>query len=79
MQLTDMVGILGVLMMSLAYALVSMKKIDAGGFWYPLVNAIGSALVIVSLFFQWNLSAFLMEGIWLLISLIGVLRALRKK
>lgn len=79
MQLTDMVGIVGVLMMSVAYALVSIEKIAANGLFYPFVNALGSALVIFSLFFAWNLSAFLMEAIWFLISLVAIARLLYNK
>ncbi len=33
--------------------------------------------ILVSLYFEFNLSAALMEGVWLLVSLYGLWRALR--
>jgi len=43
---------------------------------YLLLNAVGAMLVMISLMFRFNLSAFLMEAFWLLISLYGLAKPL---
>jgi len=45
---------------------------------YSLLNALGASLIILSLLDNFNLSAFLMEAFWVLISLVGVVRYLRR-
>jgi len=44
-----------------------------------LLNALGASLVMVSLLFDFNLSAFLMEAFWFLISLFGLLRTMSSR
>jgi hypothetical protein len=44
-----------------------------------VLNAVGAFLVMVSLLFDFNLAAFLMEAFWFLISLFGLLRPLVAK
>ena len=41
-----------------------------------MLNAAGALLIIVSLIFDFNLSAFVIEVFWLLISLLGLWRSL---
>jgi hypothetical protein len=48
--------------------------LDARDLSFSLLNAIGALLIIVSLMFDWNLASFLMEFIWLMISLYGILK-----
>jgi hypothetical protein len=43
------------------------------------MNASGAVLVMISLALRFNLSAFLMEAFWLLISLYGLGKSLRAK
>ena len=72
----DLAGNLGVLMMVVAYLLLQLEKLSSSAVSYLLLNALGAILVIVSLMFRFNLSAFLMEGFWLLISLFGLAKPL---
>ena len=46
-----------------------------------MLNALGASLIIVSLLFDFNLSAFIVEAFWVIISLIGIGKyyLLRKK
>ena len=71
--LLDFVGNIGVAMMMIAYLLLQLDKLK-NGLVYSVVNAVGASLVIVSLLANFNLSAFLMEAFWVLISLVGVVR-----
>jgi len=49
-----------------------MEKISSRSFVYSLTNAAGALLVLISLCFQFNLSAFIIEFFWLIISLYGL-------
>jgi hypothetical protein len=75
----DLVGNIGVLLMVIAYLLLQLEKISSSAFSYLLLNTIGAVMVIVSLMFRFNLSAFLMEVFWLLISLYGLAKPLFSK
>ena len=72
----DLVGNIGVLLMVIAYLLLQLEKISSSAVGYLLLNTIGAVLVIISLTFRFNLSAFLMEAFWLLISLYGLTKSL---
>lgn len=70
----DMAGLAGVVLIIIAYLLLQLGKLPSTAPSYSLLNASGAFLVMVSLFFDFNLSAFLMEAFWFLISLFGLLR-----
>ena len=58
--------------------LLQVNKLQSAGLLYSLLNAFGAGLIILSLLDNFNLSAFLMEAFWVLISLVGVVRYLRR-
>ena len=70
----DIAGLIGVLLIIVAYLLLQLGKLPSTAPSYSLLNAIGAFLVMASLWFDFNLSAFLMEAFWFLISLFGLLR-----
>jgi len=72
--LHDVVGNLGVIMIVGSYFLVQIGKMSATGVSYTSLNGLGAVLVMVSLWFNFNLSAFIIEVFWLLISLVGLTR-----
>ena len=72
----DLVGNLGVLLMVIAYLLLQLEKLSSSALSYLLLNAVGAIMVMISLMFRFNLSAFLMEAFWLLISLYGLAKPL---
>ena len=72
----DVLGSTGVILVLGLYLLLQMGKITASAPWFSTGNAIGSALILVSLAQNFNLSAFIIETAWLLISLFGLLRTL---
>ncbi len=75
----DLAGNIGVLMMVIAYLLLQLDKLSSSAVSYLLLNAWGALLVILSLIFHFNLSAFLMEVFWLLISLFGLAKPLFRR
>jgi hypothetical protein len=72
----DLIGNVGVLLMVVAYLLLQLEKLSSSAISYLLLNALGAILVMISLAFSFNLSAFLMEAFWLLISLYGLAKPL---
>ena len=75
-HLFDLVGFIGVLLIVVAYLLLQLDKLRSSSPRYSLLNAGGALLVIVSLIFAFNLSAFIVEAFWFLISLLGLWRSL---
>lgn len=78
-SLADFVGNVGVLLILVAYVLLQFEKIDSRRVPYSLMNALGAAMILFSLYFDFNLSAFVIEFFWLLISLVGIARSIWKK
>ena len=75
----DLLGNLGVLLIILTYLLLQLQKVESDGLLYSLLNAVGAALILVSLTVDFNLSAFVVEVFWVLISLIGLVRFYQRR
>ena len=69
----DLVGNIGVVVILGSYLLLQVDKVDSKSVAYSVGNAIGAVLILVSLFYAFNLSSFIIEICWLLISLYGLL------
>lgn len=74
----ETIGLIGVFLTLIAYLLLSVRKMRPEKFFYPFLNALGSILILYSLYFHRNISATVMELCWLLISLYSVLKAIRR-
>jgi len=70
----DILGNIGVILILLCYLLLQIEKLSAGGIMFSSLNAIGAAFILISLLYQFNLSAFLIEFFWLMISLFALAR-----
>ena len=68
----DFVGSAGVFVIIVTYILLQIGKIRSESFIYSLLNASGASLIIVSLVYNFNFAAFIVEFFWLLISLFGI-------
>jgi len=80
-DLFDLVGFIGVLLIVIGYLLLQLEKLPSSSLSFSLLNAAGSLLITFSLLFKFNVSAFLIEVFWFLISLIGLTKwlAARKR
>ena len=67
-----MLGNIGVFLIILTYLLLQLRRITSESLLYSVLNAVGAALIIVSLLFDFNLSAFIVEAFWVIISLVGI-------
>ena len=68
----DFVGNVGVVSILIAYFLLQLNKNSHTELIFSLMNFFGALLILISLYFEFNLSAFLIEFFWLLISAIGI-------
>ena len=78
MQWPDALGLLGVVLILLAYFLLQAGRMGGHSLTYQLMNASGALLVLVSLLYAFNLSAFLMELAWLAVSIYGIVRGRKR-
>jgi len=75
MTLADAAGLLGVLVILLAYAGAALGKLDSERPLPLLCNLVGASLILWSLLTDdFNLSATVMEGAWALVALLGLVR-----
>ncbi|MDJ0653420.1 MAG: hypothetical protein QNJ40_04640 [Xanthomonadales bacterium] len=74
----DWYGSAGVALVLLAYFLIQRGTIDVADWRYSAMNLLGAGLILASLAVEFNLSAFLVEFFWLVISVYGLVKALRR-
>ncbi|MFH1197839.1 MAG: hypothetical protein V1720_19215 [bacterium] len=77
----DFIGAVGVSFIIITYFLLQLRKIKSESLHYSLLNLTGSLMIIYSLLISFNISAFLIEFFWAIISLFGIVNffRLRKK
>ena len=79
MTLPDLIGLSGVALLVITYALLQLDKIDPKGFWYSFNNLLVAILVTVSLIYTPNLASIVIEIFWFLISLYGIVMFYKRK
>lgn len=74
-------GIIGVVLLVIAYCLISTERVNGRSMLFHALNLFGATLILISLLFDWNLPAFLIELVWMAISTFGLVRSwhLRRK
>ena len=76
-SLPDVLGTIGVGTIVITYILLQTQKLRSETLAYSFLNAIGAALILVSLWFAPNLPSVVVESFWLLISLYGIAKRVR--
>lgn len=66
------IGNIGVVCFLVAYYLSQKGRLEHTGLWYLGLNLAGSIFLLISLLIEWNLSAFVLEAAWALISIVGI-------
>ncbi|HEV2532275.1 CBU_0592 family membrane protein [Phenylobacterium sp.] len=74
MTWTDAAGLLGVVLILIAYAGAALGRLDPKRAASLAANFAGASLILLSLAHAFNLSAVAMEGAWALVSLAGLAR-----
>ena len=75
----DWVGIAGTLMVLAAFFLLQAGRVSGTGIVYQLLNLFGAGGVLLSLLGTFNVSVFLLEFTWVLISAYGIVRSLKAR
>ena len=74
----DLVGNLGVAMILGTYFALQLGRLDSKSVAYSALNALGAGSITVSLLFDFNLSAFVVEAAWVAVSVYGLARSMRR-
>ena len=75
----DVLGNIGVLLILGTYAALQTGRIAADAMAYSVCNALGAGLISLSLLFEFNLSAFVVESAWVAVSVYGIIRVARRR
>ena len=78
MDFYNTVGFLGTVLYILSYLLLQMKKIDSG-IMYTTMNLFAAIFVIISLIKYWNAPIFVIQAVWVIISVVGIYKKSTKK
>lgn len=70
----DLVGNIGVVMVIVTYLGIQTGRMSVDDKVYSSLNALGAVLILVSLTVDFNLSSFIIEVVWLSISIYGLIR-----
>jgi hypothetical protein len=68
----DIVGSIGVATIILTYVLLQTEIIRSETLIYSALNGLGAGLIAFSLLYSFNFSAFVVEVLWVLISIYGI-------
>jgi hypothetical protein len=75
MSIADFVGLIGVVAYLLAYGLLQMGMLKIEDIRYVSLNAVGGVAIIYSLLFNFNLSSFITQVLWLIFTVVGYARS----
>jgi hypothetical protein len=76
--IVDAIGMLGTLLVVLAFYLLQLERTDPRGLSYNLINLFGAVFLLLSLCFNFNLASFVIELFWIAASLIGLWKYWRR-
>jgi hypothetical protein len=70
--LFNIIGLLGVFLILLAYFLITKGAVTNKDVSFHVMNLIGAILLLISLMWSWNLPSVIIEICWISISLWGL-------
>jgi len=76
-DLYTLAGMLGAAILVAAYFASQNDWLSSGDWRFPLANLVGSVLILVSLYTEWNLPSAVIEAFWAAIILFGIVRRIR--
>lgn len=72
----DIIGCFGTIVVLVAYLLLQTRRLNAHSLLFSFLNLAGGLMILVSLFYCWNLAAVAMEVAWVTISGFGLIKIL---
>jgi hypothetical protein len=79
LSVCDLAGFLGAAIIVVAYFAMQQRWLDALDWRFSAANLLGSLLILISLWFEWNFPSVVIEIFWALISLMGLARSLAER
>ncbi len=79
MSLHDLVGIIGVICYLAAYAGLQLGHLRQNDLRYTGLNILGPVCLLYSLVVDFNLAAAVTQVLWLLLTLLGLAKAIRAR
>ncbi|MCX8952934.1 MULTISPECIES: hypothetical protein [unclassified Ruegeria] len=77
LTIVDAIGSFGALIVVAAYFATQMRMMNSDDLAFPVINLLGSVLIVFSLLENFNLASMLIEGFWIVISIIGIIQHFR--
>ena len=74
----DILGWIGMILVLLAYALLSTSKIE-NGMLYQILNLVAAILMAIGLYPTKAWFSFALQIVWALVALIAIIKILKKK
>jgi len=74
-----LVGIVGVALVLGMYVMLQVGRIRPETLTFSAANFVGSALILVSLYFHWNLPSVIIEVVWMATSIWGMVKYWRHR
>jgi len=72
----DILGTVGVGVIVVTYFLLQIGRIKSDELIYSLLNGVGAAMILISLYYDFNLPSVVVEAFWLVISIFGIIKYL---
>jgi hypothetical protein len=69
--------LVGALLVLTGFTLAQMRRLDPQSLVYLLVNSVGAGILAVLAFVEQQWGFFLLEGVWTLVSVAGLVNRLR--
>jgi len=79
MNWPDAAGLVGVVLMVAAYVAAQLHRLDPAQAPSLIMNLAGACLVMLSLAYSFNLSAFAIEAVWAAAAVFGLARLVLKR
>lgn len=79
MEWYDWIGIAGALLVLAAFYLLQARRIAGTGLIYQLMNLFGALGLLTSLYGKFNVSVFVVQTVWVAISVYGIVRSARSR
>ena len=74
--IADVIGLIGSVLFIAAFAYANVVQ-SLNKLWFNAANLIGAMLLLISLWVNFNLAAFVLEVAWAIIALAGLIQAVR--
>lgn len=76
MKQNDILGWVGVLLILLAFILITLGLINAEDIAYGILNFVGALGIILSSYSKKDFQPVILNAVWLLVAAIGIVRSL---